>query len=429
MVDGDPGLNRFIRHPQIKPRAEVLVRSSGGTPDRLEDLVGFDPNQSSRGNNIQCQIGSVRQDDLAALTDRVKRMDAVDRHAGIIDRRFLDPRGIDTRDGKDLAHRRGGTLGVHLEHELALHGTDELDGDHLPLLVVDRHPLADLGLGRGNIQNPVAQGNSDPQLGQFATQHLVVQKHVGVHQSVTHRDMLVVRDTGQQVHVRLLTDTGVPQGRDLGSGAQPGPNSCPPLVRFDRQCHQARRQIDRLLGSRNRQFERGHPHRRTVEIKGVSVSRCTDAGRQFECHRMGTRFGEQQGVLAGSGTTQQHLGRLAIANRRHLANRCLAKPDRNLRPTLAQYLHAQRGSDPGQILVNGGHIIGLCDHTRNRRPLRNAISCTSPLPQTQVLHVGQEDRGGMLLKNRLQVTVRDVNPLLEFLVLGCCGSCNRFNRR
>ena len=271
VIDGDSGLHRFVGHPQVKPRTEVLVGPSGGTPYRLEDLVGLDPHQSPWGGDIQCQIGSVRQDDLATLADRVKRMDTVDRHARIVDRRFLDPRGVDARDGEDLAHRRSGTLGVHLEHKLALHGTDELDGDHLTLLLVDRHPLADLGLGRGDIQDPVAQGDGDSQLGQFATQHLVVQKHVGVYQAITDRDMLVVRDTGQQVHVRLLTDTGVPQGRDLGGGAQASPNPCPPLVRFDRQRHQARRQVDGLLGPRNRQLERGHSHRRTVEIKGVSV--------------------------------------------------------------------------------------------------------------------------------------------------------------
>ena len=61
---------RFVGNPQVKPRTEVLVGPSGGTPYRLEDLVGLDPHQSPWGGDIQCQIGSVRQDDLAPLADR-----------------------------------------------------------------------------------------------------------------------------------------------------------------------------------------------------------------------------------------------------------------------------------------------------------------------------------------------------------------------
>ncbi len=415
LVDRNPWLYRLVGHQQIKSWTEILVRPTAGTPDRCKHLGRLDSHQTTRRSNVEREIRAVSQHDLATLANGVQGMDAVDRHPRIVDRRLLDPASVHSRHREDFAHRRSRTLGVHLENKLPTYTTNELDSHHLTLLLGHRNPLADLGRRRCDVQDLMTQWHRDPQFGQLATQNLVVKKYVGMNQAVTDRDVLVVRYTRQQIHVRLLANTRIPQCGDLRSRTQAGTHPRATLGRFDRQCHQSRRQVDGLLGTRHTQFERRHPHGRTVQLERMTLGRSANPSRQFERHRMDPRLGEQQRVTTRTSPAKQNLRRLAIQGRRHPADRSLAELDRNLRPTLAQHLDTQRRRDPSQTLVHRRHVIRLSDHALDRRTLRNPVRDCSTLPQSQVLAVRKEHRRWMLVENRLQVPVRNVNPLLKFL--------------
>ena len=252
--------HRFRSQLQLDLRRIELVSQRMGTTNHFRDFGLFDACQPCEFFDIQQQVSFLRHDKLPTLTHDVQRMNA--RRWNVV---------VQPDDIKCLG--RCGPFGVNFERQRFLGTAEQLDRDDLPIRLIRSLPTFDVRIVRRHAEDAVPLRDGDSQLSQLTAQHVIPQERIGVDQAVSHRHLRVIRDAGEQIHLRLDARLGMPQHADATRRAEVADDLRFFALRFNRLPHEQRSDLNRLIRFRNQQFKLRDADGRDIEIKTLAVRR------------------------------------------------------------------------------------------------------------------------------------------------------------
>ena len=251
-------------------------------------------------------------------------------------------------------------FGVDLDIDLAGLASEQIDRDHLSTVFFFGGPALQTGFGR-NIENPVICWDGGTQLGDLAAKDLIGEEGVGVDQAIFNTDLGVIRDTGEQVHLRFARGFRTPAGRDTGSRSEIRLDAGLLRRRFDGNTDEARCDFDGLVCFGDHDLEGRDPSCRDIEAEIAPLGRGMNPCREFDGDLLLASIAEQQRVVAFSGSFQQDL----VAGFEFSDSR-VTKPNRDFYPGSSQHIHGQFRANASQILFHGRDVAGTGNDRRDR---------------------------------------------------------------